>query len=222
MKEKSAAKKLISAIKRGKVAAAQAAIAERPDYSELVQQVTPLHWAIHHKQYDIAQSMLEAGAPADSRNGMDETPLMFCAAVRTDQLPDEEAVRYARLLLSHGASVAPRSANGYIHLPLTIARLRKKLRLAELLEEHGARTFDVTLTMLQDNGTPLSTRFYYGPPWASSFAAGESDSSGHLKLESVLEGQLVIGFLQNRDVKQESIIGTDGTANPDSLTWPTM
>jgi ankyrin repeat protein len=66
-----------------------------------------LHWAVHCHQIEIARLMLEAGADPDMRNGMDETPLIFCAT--TNSCPDDEAGIFAALLLSHGAAVTPRT-----------------------------------------------------------------------------------------------------------------
>lgn len=216
----SAARRLIRAIKSGSQDAAAAAIADGPDYEELVDQVTPLHWAIHSHQFEIARMILEAGGSPEVRDGMDSTPLMYCAKARTDQLVDEEAVRYARLLLEHGAEVTPRCQSGHLHLPLTIARLRGKSLLAELLEQHGARTIDTRVRIEDADGQPLATQFAYGPPWAMSFAAGESDPAGELLLEAVIEGPLLIRRRSDETSSQQIVINGDGTVTPSSLVWP--
>jgi hypothetical protein len=102
-----------------------------------------------------------------------------------------------------------------------MARIRRKTKLAALLEEHGAATFDALISMQDMQGQPIRARFFYGPTWATSFAAAESDAQGRLRLEAVSEGPFVVGFLEVRDRRAEIVAQGDGTVSPSMLTWTT-
>ena len=45
-----------------------------------------------------------------------------------------------------------------------MAKLRGKKKLAKLLSYHGARAFNVTITMRDESGKALAGEFYYGVP----------------------------------------------------------
>jgi len=96
--------------------------------------MTPLGWAISYAQPDAALLLIEreANANATSRDG--STPLQSCAAAR--DLEDGDAARIAAALLQHGANPDARDICG--NTALSLARHRKKSRLQEVLEAHGA------------------------------------------------------------------------------------
>ena len=219
MSDKTATEKLVAAIQDGDAGAVHAAIASRPDYNALIDQLTPLHWAIFCDQFEIVKMLLDAGAPVDGRDEMDTTPLMTCSLTRADAQSDDRSTKYAELLLARGAQVNPRCDTGHIHLPLVMARDRGKVHLASLLEMHGARTFDVTIQMLGSDGQPVVDRFYYGPTWVNTCAIGESDSQGYLRLEDIIEGPFQVGFSDDRVEHQQITIGSYGEADPLFLIW---
>jgi ankyrin repeat protein len=103
------------------------------------QQFTPLHLAIYYGHADVALELIENGADIHALDPLGGDPLMICAM--SNGINDEDAVRVARVLLERGVDpCSPRGVpeEGPPNTPLDIARIRKKAKLAKVLQEFGA------------------------------------------------------------------------------------
>ena len=101
----------------------------------------PLGYAAWQGQTEVVRFLLERGAGADARGDAGMTPLHYAAR--------EGQPEIARLLLDHGAEAGIRDASGFTPI-FTAARGRRPdcVRVAELLEDHGAEVDLNTLVCL--------------------------------------------------------------------------
>jgi hypothetical protein len=217
MAKQSPLRNLIAAIKKGDTEAASSAIAEGVDLSKMVDGMPPLGWAVSESRPEIVRLILEAGGDPDAKDDSGSTPLQACAAIRRDQLSDEDSAALSELLIAHGADVTACDDFGHDHAPLAMARMRGKRRLAKLLEEHGARVFDVEVTMKDGQGKPLSGEFYFGIP-GKEYVIAEVKRSGKLTLKNVFPGEFLIGYEGDEQVVT---VTDDGAVVPDELAWET-
>ncbi|HLH32396.1 MAG TPA: ankyrin repeat domain-containing protein, partial [Terriglobia bacterium] len=68
--------RLVSALKNGDVSAAQTLLKQHADVNAPdVDGMTPLHWAAHWDQFELAKMLLAAGANAKATNRYGVTPL---------------------------------------------------------------------------------------------------------------------------------------------------
>lgn len=86
---------------------------------------TPLHWAVGHGHYAVAEFLIAHGADVHARDRAGETPLFGA-----------DGKRVAELLIAHGATVDSRDFVG--QTPLDKAAWRGRLGVMRVLIAHGA------------------------------------------------------------------------------------
>jgi len=121
--------RLVSAAKNRDMAAAQSLLKLHIDVNAPdVDGMTPLHWAAHWDELELARQLIAAGANAKAANRYGVTPLHEASLVA--DVPLMEA------LLKAGAN--PESAYGAGETPLMIAARTGKLDAVKLLIDHQA------------------------------------------------------------------------------------
>jgi ankyrin repeat protein len=119
--------RLVSAAKNRDVTAAQTLLKQRVDVNAPdVDGMTPLHWAAHWDELELAKQLLAAGANAKATNRYGVTPLHEATLVA--DVPLMEA------LLKAGAN--PEAAYGSGETPLMIAARTGNLDAVKLLIDH--------------------------------------------------------------------------------------
>ena len=81
-----------------------------------------LHWAVYRKGYELAETLLTIGAPADMRNSAGKTPLHLAI--------EQGDPRLAQLLLTAGAKADTADISGLTPLQLAEKSRDRKLRQA--------------------------------------------------------------------------------------------
>lgn len=211
-------RRLVTLIKKGDMQTVSQSIGAVADLHALVEGSSLLGWAVRENQPKILRLLMEAGVNVESPDGDGSTPLQICSATRAEHLSDEDAVAIASILIEQGADVMACGDNNHDCAPLAMAKMRGKMKLAALLEEHGAVAFDVVVTMKSEDGNPIVGEFYYGIP-QGQYLIKETDQSGKLNLTNVFPGLFVIGF---EDEEQRLTIHEDGSASPNEMIWETQ
>ena len=212
------ARKLVTLIKKGDVEGVAKSLEAGGEMQSLVDGISPLGWAVTENQPEIVLLLLESGADVESPQKNGSTPLQTCSVVRSEHLPDADAVVMADLLIKHGANVMACGDKYHACAPLAMAKMRGKKQLAALLTQHGAVAFDVVITMKNSQHKPLAGEFYYGIP-NGEYPVAEADPAGKLKLENVFPGQFIVGYEGD---EQLVTIDEKGSATPAELIWDTQ
>ena len=214
MAKSKSARQLVAAIKAGDVETASSVIDDGADMGALVNDIPAIGWAVYENQPEILRLLLSAGCNADTPQDDGTTPLQSCSSIRSDQLPEKDAIVLAQLLLEHGADVMAHG-NNHDYAPLAMAKLRGKKKLAKVLVSHGARAFNVVISMKDDNGKPLTGEFYYGVP-DGEHNIEDVPRSGKLKMENVFPGLFIVGYEGDECVVT---INEDETVTPAEIQW---
>ncbi len=130
---------LAKAAREGDLATVQRLLSEGADTEVRQQQFTPLHLAILYGHAEVALELIAHGADIRALDPLGDDPLMICAL--SNGIDDEDAARVARALLEKGVDArSPREDpdTGVKNRPLSMARGRKKTKLAKVLREFGA------------------------------------------------------------------------------------
>ena len=217
MGKSNASRKLVAAIKKHDIDRVSTALEVDLDLTGLVDGIPPLGWAVYENRPEIARLLLEAGSDVDVPQEDGTTPLQTCSSIRNEHLPDKDAVVMATLLIEHGANVMACGDKNHDCAPLPMAVMRGKKRLAALLKLHGARSFNVTMTVKNEHGTPLAGEYYYGIP-SGQYAIVDVNRSGKLKMENVFPGRFLVGYEGD---EQFVIINDDKSITPEELIWAT-
>lgn len=184
-KKRAAPRRIYGAIRKGDAAKVRAAIEKGEDLSGLKEGLTPLGWAVFQRQPEILTLLLEAGADPDQVDAQGDSPLLRC--VLDSRTGDRESTEMARRLLEAGADARFCSRGG--NDCLGSARDRKKRGLAALLEDHGARAFDVELRFrLAPGSKPPKYIGYSRTEWEHG-RAFEFPRDGKLSLRDIPPGR---------------------------------
>jgi len=120
---------LVDAVKRGDQAAVRALIDQRADVNRPeVDGTTPLHWAAHENQLEVAELLLRAGAKATSANRYGVVPLSLACA-------NGNAAMIERLI---GAGADANAAGAKGETPLMTAARSGSVAAVNALLDHGA------------------------------------------------------------------------------------
>lgn len=109
---------------------------------------TPLHIAARKNQMDIATTLLEFGAQADSESRAGFTPLHLAS--------QEGHVEMSNLLLEHKANPNHQAKNGLT--PMHLCAQEDRSNVAQILVDHGANVN----TKTKQNYTPLHMAAHFG------------------------------------------------------------
>jgi ankyrin repeat protein len=121
--------RLVEAVKTGDRTAALALIAAHVDVNAPeVDGTTPLHWAVHRDDVELAERLIRSGARAEVRNNFGVTPLAEAALLGN--------IAVLKLLLEAGANVNSTNADG--QTPLMVIARTNNVDAARLLLSHGA------------------------------------------------------------------------------------
>ena len=125
---------LASAAAAGDCDAAEQMISQFVNKANGVDRCTPLHVALTHGHWKVAQLLVKKGADVKAKNWAGDTPLHVAASVAgTPNDNDVGAVQVAQLLLESGADANATNDSGTT--PLHVCR---DVELAKVLLENGA------------------------------------------------------------------------------------
>jgi ankyrin repeat protein len=164
---------LANALKVGDTSAARALLAERSDPNDAeADGTTALHWAVHGGHFELAETLLDAGAKVDAANRYG-VPALYLAAENGD-------ARMTQLLLAHGADANTALPKGETAL-MTAARTGDTATLEALLaagarvdEREGWRGQTALMWAAHENNAPaIATLLAAGADRDASSAGGE-------------------------------------------------
>ena len=99
---------------------------------------TPLHLAVNIGDLSVTRMLLEHQADVNSHNDDGQAPLHLLSRRETSQEQDDDDSEIAKLLLERGTNVDEKDKDNAT--PLHLASYNKRLKMVQVLLDHGANT----------------------------------------------------------------------------------
>jgi len=137
--------------------------------------------------------------------------------MRADLLADETAAALAELFCKHGADPNARDTSG--NLPLKLARLRAKTRLAAVLESYGTKLFDVPIQLKDEPGQPVAVELYCAFETAPGRQSFQSNAQGEMVIKDLGCGTFILETTRKGQQIEPKwfIVSENGSADPASF-----